>query len=150
MACWAYFRGAVDILLQMLRRPPGLCIQRLNRGAVLRYVRRMKNWWPHFLLPVLLASTFAPVMADTIDNDDVSQRVHRRAELRSALSTLVPTEQAEDKTSPFLAHERQLSAQERANLRRQLREQFRALGFDTHQDAAPVSATAPVNHERPE
>lgn len=111
----------------------------------------MKNCWTLFFLPVLLASTLVPVMAEPIDSDNVSQRAHRRAELRSALSAPVPrTERTAESGQKTTLHEHQLSAHERADMRRQLREQFRSFGFDAPQGVPARSATADVNIERPD
>jgi hypothetical protein len=91
----------------------------------------MKICWPNFLLLALLAGVLAPSIAETKDNDGVSQRAHRRAELRSALSAPLPSEkQPKENANATIFLEHQLSAQEREALRRQLREQFRSIGFD--------------------
>jgi hypothetical protein len=121
----------IDILLQMLRRPPRLYVQWPKIEVVSLYVMGMKNCWPYFLLSVLLVNAFGPVVAKTNDNDTDGQRVNRRAELRSALSVpLPPTGPAEENVKKNMLHEHQLSAQQRVDLRRQLREQFRALGLE--------------------
>ncbi len=89
----------------------------------------MKNRWPYFLLSVLLLNAVGSVVAKTNDTDTVGQREIRRAELRSALSVsapVAPLSPAEENVKKNTLHEHQLSAQQRADLRRQLREQFKA------------------------
>ncbi len=94
----------------------------------------MKNCRTHFLLSAVLACALAPANAQTQDNDKVNQRAHKRAELRSALSApMPPGERVEELTTPTSLREHQLTPQERADLRRQLREQFRVIGFDATQ-----------------
>lgn len=96
-----------------------------------RYVLGMKNCWPYLLWSLLLVNAAGAVVAKTNDNDTVVQRASRRAELRSALSVpLPPAGPAEENVKKNTLHEHQLSVQQRADLRRQLREQFRALGLE--------------------
>ena len=76
----------------------------------------------------------ASAVSEPNDSDDVSRRAHRRAELRSALSAPVLSNARDgEKVDSKGFHEHQLSAQERADLRRQLREQFRVIGFESTQ-----------------
>lgn len=94
----------------------------------------MKIRWPFLLLSVLLLGLSARAFSEPKNSDDIDSRAHRRAELRSALSAPVPTKSVVgEKTGNAGFHEHQLSAQERADLRRQLREQFRVIGFDSAQ-----------------
>lgn len=126
------FRLFIDILLQMLRRQPRLYVQRLKKEGVSRYVLGMRNWWPYFLLSMVWVNAAGAAVTKTNDNDTVGQRANRRAELRSALSVPVaPSEPAEENVKATILYEHQLSAQQRADLRRQLREQFRALGLES-------------------
>lgn len=93
----------------------------------------MKNCWSLFLLSLVLATPFRPVIAKTSDNESdlASERVHRRAELRSALSLPSPPAKVQEEKVPNNAfHEHQLSIQQRADLRRQLREQVRDRGLE--------------------
>ena len=95
----------------------------------------MKNCWPYFVVSVLLLNAVGSVMAKQNDNDTVGQHANRRAELRSALSVPAPVSPigpAEEKVKKNILYEHQLSAQQRADLRRQLRDQFR-----THELEAP-------------
>ncbi len=126
-------RPFIDILLQMLRRPTSLYVRRLKKPVVSRYVQGMKMCWRYLLFSVVLVNAGGSVVAKTndSDNDTVVQRASRRAELRSALSVpLPPAGPAEENTKKSMHHEHQLSVQQRADLRRQLREQFKALGLE--------------------
>lgn len=127
------FRLFIDILLQMLRCQPRLYVQRLKKEGVSRYVLEMKNWWPYFLLCLVWVNAAGAVVAKKNENDTVSQRANRRAELRSALSVPAPvshTGSAEENVKKNIFYEHQLSPQQRADLRRQLREQFRVLDLE--------------------
>ncbi len=94
----------------------------------------MKNRWSFLLLSLLLVGLSASARSETKNSDEIESRAHRRAELRSALSAPVPSKSDErKKTDSDGFHEHQLSAKERADLRRQLREQFRVIGFDSTQ-----------------
>ena len=124
-------RPSFDILLQMLRCPTSLYIRWIKKQVVSGYVRGMKICWSYLLFFVVLVNAGGSVVAKTNDNDPVVQRASRRAELRSALSVpLPPAGPAEENTKKNMLHEHQLSVQQRADLRRQLREQFRALGVE--------------------
>ena len=93
----------------------------------------MKICWSYLLFSVVLVNAGGSVVAKTndSDNDPVVQRASRRAELRSALRVpLPPGGPTEENTKKNMLHEHQLSVQQRADLRRQLREQFRALGVE--------------------
>jgi hypothetical protein len=94
----------------------------------------MKNHWTFLVLSVVLAGLSASAISETKVSDDPSRRDHRRAELRSALSAPVVSKSREgEKADNTGFHEHQLSAQERADLRRQLRDQFRVIGFESTQ-----------------
>lgn len=94
----------------------------------------MKKHWTFLLLSVVLVGLSAAALSETKDGDDGSRRAHRRAELRSALSAPVLRSARDgEKAGNTEFHEHQLSAQERADLRRQLRDQFRVIGFESTQ-----------------
>lgn len=94
----------------------------------------MKNHWTFLLLSVMLTGLSASAISETKVNDDLSRRDHRRAELRSALSApVVNKTRVGEKADSTGFHEHQLSAQEKADLRRQLRDQFRLIGFESTQ-----------------
>jgi hypothetical protein len=92
----------------------------------------MKNRWPFLLVSLLWVGVSTSAFSEPKIDDDTNVRAHRRAELRSALSAPVPAKGREgEKADNIGFHEHQLSAQEKADLRRQLREQFRVIGFDS-------------------
>ena len=95
----------------------------------------MRNFWLPFLLSMLLANSVGATVAKTVETDSegvtVGLRAQRRAELRSALSLPVqPDSPTEERANKSLVPEHQLSVQQRADLRRQLREQFKDVGAD--------------------
>lgn len=90
----------------------------------------MKNRWPFLLVSLVLTGLSTSAFCETQIDTDI--RAHRRAELRSALSVPAPAKGREgEKVENIGFHEHQLTAQEKGDLRRQLREQFRAIGFES-------------------
>lgn len=90
----------------------------------------MKNRWPFLLVSLMLTGLSTSAICEPQTDTDI--RAHRRAELRSALSAPVPAKGRDgEKVDNMGFHEHQLSAQEKGDLRRQLREQFRVIGFES-------------------